>query len=155
MKIRLTHIYNCPHNEFIELLQSTNSFRFVTWPLLIFEPTQGNWPERWEIGRYEFRIRLLGLLPMGTQRVNISNPTTEEVGQVVLRDNGEGSLMQRWDHWIFTQPLAENKTQYTDEIEVRARYIAPLLTPLCALFALIFYAHRQRRWRAYLAIKKR
>ncbi|MBS7808600.1 hypothetical protein [Variovorax sp. PCZ-1] len=156
MKIRLTSVYDYPHHEFVELLRGTESFRFITWPILSFQPASGIWPERWEIGRDVFRFRLFGILPVGSQQISISNPSNgfASDGSVVLRDDGSGTLMQRWDHWITTKSLGDNQTLYVDEVEVHARYLPLVFTPFCALFALAFYAHRQRRWKKYLLHKK-
>jgi hypothetical protein len=52
------------------------------------------------------------------------------------------------DHWITIAPgAADGTTHYTDRVEIEAG----LLTPLIAGFARVFYAHRQRRWRALAA----
>jgi hypothetical protein len=93
VKIRLTSIYDCPHHEFLELLQGTESFPFITWPILSFQPASGTWPERWEIGRDVFRFRLFGILPMGSQQINITDPSQGFApgGSVVLRDDGSGN----------------------------------------------------------------
>jgi hypothetical protein len=156
MKIRLVTIYDCPHLEFVEYVQLTESFRFITWPILTFQPERGAWPERWQMGRDMFHLRLFGVVPMGSQQINISNPSLgiASDGSVMLRDDGHGTLMQHWDHWITVKPHKINQTYYVDEIEVSARFLAPLLTPLCRLFAFLFYAHRQRRWKKFIKHKK-
>lgn len=64
-----------------------------------------------------------------------------------MRDNGQGLLMRRWDHRILLQALPDGRTLYTDEVEVVARHLPWLMTPLSTLFAQVFYRHRQRRWR--------
>ena len=157
MKIRLAAVFDCPHAEFVEHLQRTESFRFITWPILTFQPTIGNWPVQWQIGHDRFDLRFFGLIPMGNQEINISNPSHGVVahGSVVLRDDGQGTLMRRWDHWIFTKPFGENQTHYVDEVEVIARYLPIFMTALFAVFAFAFYAHRQRRWKKYLLIKRK
>ncbi|TAG27127.1 MAG: hypothetical protein EAZ37_06350 [Burkholderiales bacterium] len=134
MKIRLETIYDYPHTEFVKHLQRTESFRFITWPILSFDPANGSWPERWETGRNLFRCLFLGIAPMGKQHINISYPSqgVEANGLFVLRDDGEGTLMQRWDHWIYAKPHGENQTHYVDEVVVRARYLSPIMTPFSA-----------------------
>jgi hypothetical protein len=135
MKIRLSTVLDCPNDEFIAHLQSTASFRFITWPVLIFEPQSGVWPDLWpEDSRGVFRFRLFGILPLGSQQINISNPShgIASDGSVVLRDDGQGTLMQRWDHWITATPRGDQQTHYIDEVELRSRYLPWALTPLCA-----------------------
>ena len=93
-------------------------------------------------------MRLLGLLPMGPQTVRISiEPPRQAGGWPTLRDNGEGLLMRRWDHRITLEPLPDGTTLYTDDVEVVARHLPWLMTPLSTAFAQVFYWHRQRRWR--------
>lgn len=117
--------------------------------MVYFRPAQGRaWPSHWGPGELPLRMRLLGVLPMGSQTVRVSlEPPEDPSGWPTLRDNGEGLLMRRWDHRIFLRALPDGSTLYTDEIEVTARHLPWLMTPLSTLFAHVFYRHRQRRWR--------
>ena len=87
---------------------------------------------------------LFGFIPLGWQAIVISLPEPRGNTRFV-RDNGHSPLIRRWDHWITIEPSEDGKrTRYTDTVEVEAG----LLTPVIAAFARVFYAHRQRRWRA-------
>ncbi|WP_374137484.1 hypothetical protein [Sphingomonas sp.] len=77
------------------------------------------------------------------QRIDISKPMPGP-NRYQMRDNGSGDLIKRWDHWITIEPIAPDRCRYTDEVEVSAG----IFTPFIWLFALVFYAHRQSRWRA-------
>jgi hypothetical protein len=61
--------------------------------------------------------------------------------------NEHGSLAKMWNHRIRVEPLSNSVVRYTDEIEIGAG----ILTPLIWVFAHIFYRHRQRRWKNLLA----
>ena len=150
MRMRLSTTLNAPPEWVAAHLQSTAVFRHITAPLVRFAPAGGAaWPARWEPGSLQVRMRLLGTLPMGAQTVRIAlESPAEPGGWPTLRDNGEGLLMRRWDHRITVQPLADGRTRYTDDIDVAARYLPWLMTPLSAAFAHVFFRHRQRRWRA-------
>ena len=50
--------------------------------------------------------------------------------------------MRNWNHLIRIEPEGAG-SRYTDEIEIGA---GPL-TPLISLYAKLFYRYRQRRWR--------
>ncbi len=52
-------------------------------------------------------------------------------------------LVRRWDHLVRVRPEGDGHTRYSDEIEIEAG----LLTPIVWLFAEVFYRHRQRRWK--------
>lgn len=149
MHIHLSTPLNAPPEWVAAQLQSTAVFRHITAPLMRFRPARGAaWPARWAPGELPVRMRLLGLLPMGGQTVRISvEPPRQPGGWPTLRDNGEGALMRRWDHRITLQPLPGGRTLYTDEVEVVARHLPWLMTPVSAAFAWVFYRHRQRRWR--------
>jgi hypothetical protein len=149
MRIHLSTPLNAPPEWVASQLQSTAVFRHITAPLVQFRPAPGaQWPARWEPGDLTLRMWLLGVLPMGSQTVRISvEPAAKPGGWPTLRDNGEGMLMRRWDHRITLQPLPDGRTLYTDEVDVAARYLPWVMTPLSAVFAQVFYRHRQRRWR--------
>lgn len=118
----------------------------VSAPLIRFkrlEPPE--LPETWEQGQYKVGMRLFGIIPIGWQVVGLELlPPRGEIWSV--RDNGHGALIRTWDHVIEVSPKGEG-THYTDRVTVDAGW----LTAPVALFARIFYAHRQRRWRALVA----
>lgn len=131
-------------------LQTTALFRYITAPLLQFATVHGPWPAHWPLGDTELRFSLFGLLPMGRQTARISVHPCDGIPGAwpLLRDNGTGQLMRVWDHRITVHSLpgAPERTCYTDEVFVRARHLPWVMTPLSAMFAWVFYRHRQRRW---------
>ena len=153
MRVHLSTPLSAPPEWVAAQLQSTAVFRHITAPLIQFHPARGTeWPTHWAPGELALHMRLLGVLPMVPQTVRISiEPAAQRGGWPTLRDNGEGVLMRRWDHRITLQPLSDGRTLYTDDIEVIARHLPWLMTPLSALFAQVFYRHRQRRWRQLAA----
>lgn len=153
MRVRLSTPLHAPPEWVAAQLQSTSVFRHVTAPLVRFKrPGGAPWPTHWSPGDLPLQMRLLGLLPMGSQTVRISiEPSAQAGAWPTLRDNGEGTLMRRWDHRITLQPLPDGRTLYTDDIDVVARHLPGLMTPLSAAFAQVFYRHRQRRWRQLAA----
>ncbi len=116
----------------------------VAAPLIRFTPKgETRFPDVWQPGEYRAWMWLYGLVPIGWQAVVISTPDPQGEARFV-RDNGYGPLIRRWDHWITVAPGANGGTCYTDQVTIEAG----ALTPLIAAFARVFYAHRQRRWRA-------
>lgn len=117
----------------------------IAAPLIRFVPMGGRgFPQDWEEGEHRTWMFLFGFIPLGWQAIVISRP--EPSGDVrYIRDNGYGPLIRRWDHWIEIAPgKAPGTTRYTDRVTIEAG----VLTALVAAFARVFYAHRQRRWRA-------
>ncbi|MDP4074304.1 hypothetical protein [Acidovorax sp. A1169] len=150
LRIRLTTTLPAPADWVATQLQTTALFRYITAPLLQFATVQGPWPTHWPLGDTELRFALFGLLPMGRQTARISVHPCDGIPGAwpLLRDNGTGQLMRVWDHRITVHSLpgAPGRTCYTDEVFVRARYLPWVMTPLSAVFAWVFYRHRQRRW---------
>jgi len=153
MRVHLATRLNAPPDWVAGQLQATEAFRHVTAPLMRFKPANGApWPPQWTAGTLEVRMWLLGVLPLGRQTVCISIEPAEQPGHwPTLRDNGHGGLMRRWDHRITLEPLPDGTTLYTDDIDVVARHLPWLMTPLSTVFARLFFLHRQSRWRARAA----
>jgi hypothetical protein len=149
LRICLTTTLDAPAGWVARELQTTALFRQITAPLLRFGTVHGPWPAHWPMGDTELRFALFGLLPMGRQTARISVHANEIPGAwPMLRDNGTGQLMRAWDHRITVHSLpgTPERTCYTDEVFVRARYLPWLMTPVSAAFAWVFYFYRQRRW---------
>jgi hypothetical protein len=98
-------------------------------------------PERWTQGStYRFRCYFFGVVPLGVHTILI-----ERIDPVALeiQSREHEALVRHWDHLIRIRPTPEGNALYSDEIEISAG----LLTPLVWAFAQWFYRHRQRRWR--------
>ena len=142
MTVVLTTRLEAPPDRVWELLWRPETLMHVAWPLLRFVPTEPL-PRRWrEGGVYAVKVRLGGVLPIGRQEIRVSSGV--EGDERWLRDDGRGSLVRRWDHRVRVAPSPDGGTRYTDEIDVEAG----ALTPVVRAFAELFYRHRQRRWRA-------
>ena len=114
---------------------------YITSPIIRFVPVEGSFPARWEGRDYQAQIYAFGILPLGQQTIGIEYPPAEGDCRM-LRDNGRGQLIKRWDHWLLVEP-ENGGTHYTDRVDIEAG----ILTPFIALYARMFFAHRQRRWR--------
>lgn len=130
-----------------EQVQSPQLLQHIAAPLLTFHPRDGDFPQTWSPGEYRAGLRLFGLLPVGEQVIGIEYPPSGAPdGGHVLRDNGRGGLVTRWDHLMLIAP-ENGGTRYTDRVEIEAG----MVTGLAAAFAGYFYRHRQRRWRQLIA----
>jgi len=142
--VSLSTTLECTPEQVWERLQTSALLLHVAAPLIRFTPTGcAPFPALWTPGEYRARMWLFGVIPIGWQAVVIGVPPADGDTRF-LRDNGYGPLIRRWDHWISIAPGPDGTTHYTDRVTIEAG----LLTPLIAAFARVFYAHRQRRWRA-------
>lgn len=127
-----------------EHVMTSRLMRHVSWPLTLFSPlSPPELPEVWDAGDYRVRMRSLWVVPLGEQTVSISFPTGAN-GEFIMRDNGHGQMVKRWDHVIRIGPSADGQaTLYRDEVEVEA---GPLTLPVWA-WANFLFRWRQDRWR--------
>ncbi len=143
---RTVHLAASPERVW-EHVQTPHLMQHVGSPMIRFVPVGGgSFPEQWSVGEHKAWLYLFGFLPLGWQVIGIELPAPEP-GRYRLRDNGYSPMIRRWDHRIMVESDGEG-TRYTDEIEVDAG----LLTPVVAWGANLFFAHRQRR---LLALDKR
>lgn len=150
MRMTLTTRLDCPIETVWTQVHRPELLQHIAWPLIRFTyRDDGMPPVRWTQGRYRVGMWSFGIIPLGQQWVGIEYPEGTSVtnGRAVLRDNGSGTLIHKWDHWIFLEDVGGGQTRYTDRLDVEAG----VLTPFVWLFARIFYGHRQRRWRALVA----
>ena len=140
MLINISTYLPCMPSVAIEHANSPQLLLHIAKPLVTFtaiEPPQ--FPVTWVDGTYWVSMRLFGSISLGRQAIVISHPPADVF---TLRDNGHSALIQTWDHIITIAP-AGSGTLYRDRVIIEARW----LTPLVWFFALLFYLHRQRRWR--------
>lgn len=145
MKVRLTTRIDLPADEVWRRLIMPETLAAISSPVIRFQFPEGDKPMKWADGEVvEPKLYMFGVIPLGKQSIVPSIHLSErEPWPKVLRDNGHSWLIETWDHWIHVKPDAEGGTRYRDEVEVRAG----MITPLIWMFARLFYAHRQRRWR--------
>lgn len=145
--VTLSTRLDCTADETWERVRTAALLLHVAAPLIRFTPKgDTRFPQKWAPGEYRAWMWLFGVIPIGWQAVVISEPPPDGATRFI-RDNGYGPLIRRWDHWIAIAPGEGGTTHYTDQVTIEAG----LLTPLVAGFARVFYAHRQRRWRALAA----
>ena len=140
-----THLAAPPERISAEIMRPALLLH-VSAPMLRFQPIDPPaLPETWRDGQYKLRMLAFGILPVGWQTVGLeTQPMRGEVWSI--RDNGHGAMIKTWDHMIEVAPDGDG-SRYTDRVTVDAGW----LTPFVALFARIFYRHRQRRWRRLVA----
>jgi hypothetical protein len=140
MLINISTYLPCMPSIAIKHANSPQLLLYIAKPLVRFvalEPPQ--FPLTWADGTYRVSMRLFGIIPLGKQAIVISHPPADIF---TLRDNGHSALIRTWDHTITITPSGTG-TLYRDQVVIEAG----LLTPLVWSFALLFYHHRQRRWR--------
>ena len=147
MKIIVTSTLNIPFEQVRRLILRPDTMHAISRPIMYFKPlSPAGFPEHWDhLRTYKVKLTLLGFIPLGWQVIKPEvRKDTKEL--FVMVDAGSGQLTKQWDHSITIQRDG-SETRYRDEVDVQAMF--PLLTPIIASFAWIYYHHRQRRWRNF------
>jgi hypothetical protein len=145
MFAHISTVFDCTPKQLWEEISRPSSLKFVSAPLLHFESlAEGELDNEWVVGKtYALRLSLFGFLPAGRHNITIANIDRKNN---IIESKERGTLSPVWNHTIRFHALEGNKLHYTDEIEIRAG----LLTPMIWAFAHLFYRHRQRRWKKLL-----
>ena len=141
MRMSLETKLQCSLEQAVAEVKTLRLHEYVTHPMVTFQPIEpSSFPEAWGEGRYWVNMKLFGFLPFGRQAIVISYPTEER--NFTLRDNGYSAMIKKWDHRITIEKTGSG-VLYRDEVRISAG----ILTPIIWFFALVFYSHRQRRWK--------
>ena len=148
MIARISSHFPCSESELWQRIIEPRSLQFVAAPLLTFVPVEaGALEEEWQVGRdYPLQLYSLNVIPLGRHSIRLV--TIDRSTNTILSEE-RGSLARVWNHRIHFQQVAPGKLAYTDEIEIKASW----LTPLIWAFAQVFYRQRQRRWKVLLKRK--
>jgi hypothetical protein len=142
MRVYVESVLACPPERVWAEVQTPRLLLEIIDPLLRFEPVdEDTFPQTWAEGTtvrlrtYAFRV-----LPLGDHAIHVErvDPSHREI-----QTREHSRLIRRWDHRIRVRPTPDGHTLYSDEIDIDAG----LLTPLVWLFAQGLYRHRQRGWR--------
>lgn len=138
MIIKRTSLFPADRATVFSRLTRLETLRYIALPYASFEPLNCGDELVWEEGgSFEFSFRLFRFIPFGVHRINVVS-FDKEKGIYTEESNPHIPV---WNHRIYLTE-EENVTHYTDEVEIYAGW----KTPFVALWAKMFYAHRQRKW---------
>lgn len=148
MRVRLDLLLDCPADAAWEALHSPAVFRAVSGPITTAESLEPEgFPDRWPGGEHRVRLRMLGVLPMGSQVIRLRDETLLDGTRVVHDEGGPISgpmtIVTFWHHRMAVAPnplSPETRTRFHDTLEVRAG----LLTPFAWLGFAVFWQLRGR-----------
>jgi hypothetical protein len=142
MRCFVQTILDCPPELVWDAVQTSSLLQDVIRPLITLEPVGAeSFPERWTDGMsVRCRVYLFGIFFLGVRMLQFER--IDQIGREI-KTREKDPVVRRWDHRIRVEPMSGVRAHYSDEIEIDAG----ILTPLVWLFAEGFYRHRQRRWR--------
>ncbi len=149
MFVRVSTQLNCTENALWEKICKLESLRFIASPILTFVPISPDaLNSEWRVGRdYRFKLYLLKYIPVGLHTIEL---VTMDKNQNLIVSHESGQLAPVWNHTISFREIKPGLVSYRDEIEIRARW----LTPVVYVFAHVFYRYRQRRLKILLQNKQ-
>jgi hypothetical protein len=114
-----------------QMLNDPQALGQVVAPLLELEPVgHRRFPTTWTPGDHLVRTRLLGLLPIGDQRIRLT--VSERAGARILEDSGgpvSGALaiVREWRHRMAVSSLPNGHTLYRDRLDFSAGALTPIV----------------------------
>jgi hypothetical protein len=118
-------------NDVWEMLHDPVALGEIVAPLLELEPVgHRRFPPRWNSGDHFVRLRLLGLLAIGDQRIRLTESRRADAR--ILEDSGgpiSGAigLVSTWRHRMAVSPLPGGRTFYRDRLDISAGVLTPLV----------------------------
>lgn len=141
MIVRVTTELDAPAQKVWELLKRKQTFLYVTRGVMSI-PDAKDWPEEQREGlKMRGRLRFFHLVPGWEHEICVDS-VDEDRREV--RTTERGGFVKAWNHLLKVEPFSEERSRYTDEIEIDAG----VLTPMVWAFAHLFYRYRQARWRS-------
>ncbi len=137
--VKLTSVFPASKEEVFKLLQEFKMLSQIAYPYITFKPV--NYSEKliWKEGEtFVFRAKLLGIIPFGIHKINVIS-FSQDKG---IYTNEQNTYVSIWNHEIVLKELVEQKTEYTDIVEIYAGW----KTYFVYIWAKLFYAHRQKKW---------
>jgi hypothetical protein len=83
---------------------------------------------------------LFGFMPLWVHQISFKDISDSEM---TMLTHECGGVIKTWNHNIIVQRIDTDSCNYTDNVEIKAG----VLTPLIWLYAHLFYRYRQFRWR--------
>ena len=110
-------------------------------PMATFKSKINETEMKWEINKeYIFKLFIYGFLPFGDHKIILKKLDKENK---IILSNEYNKIVKIWNHLIIIENLGENEIKYTDEVEI----YAGIFTLFTAIWAKLFYKHRQKKWK--------
>jgi hypothetical protein len=140
MIVRVSTDLEIPADLAWETVKKPETFRYIVRGVLGVKELD-EVPEDWGEGlTVRVRLYFFHVIPAWKHEIRIVR-VDEAALEIYTNEHGGG--VRKWNHRITIEPLSSETCRYTDEIDIGAGPI----TPLVWAYAHAFYRYRQRRWR--------
>jgi hypothetical protein len=140
IRITISSILNNSAEKIWNRLLDVETLIYICKPMAIFKPTAKEKHLKWELNKeYMFKLFIYGFVPFGNHRIILEK--IDETNKIITSKE-RNTIVKIWNHKITMENNEENKTKYTDEVEI----YAGIFTLFVAVWGVLFYKHRQRKW---------
>jgi hypothetical protein len=138
--INIATILDAGADRVWRLIKKPSTFLFVVRGVLGVSGGK-NWPETWREGEMvTTRLWPFHIVPAWRHQLRvISVSDTERTMKTVEH----GGPLRKWDHTLRVEPIAENRSRYTDRLQIEAGMLNWVAWPLVQAF----FRYRQMRLR--------
>lgn len=121
-------------------VKTTSAFLYVTRGFLGFSGSN-RFPAQWQEGdTIHTRIWFFHIIPALWMHYLRVERVDDAMREIQFRE--QGGVITTWDHLSRVEETPDGRARYTDQIDMKAG----MLTPLVGLFAHIVYHYRQACW---------
>jgi len=139
MTVRKTSVFPASEKEVFKRLQKLKTLQYIAYPLATFTPVDGNNKLIWKAGsKSSYNFKLFGIIPFGIHTIKVIHFGLNN-GILTHEKNKHVPV---WNHKIIIKRIDDNRTKYTDIVDIEAGW----KTPFIYLWAVCFYTYRQKSW---------
>ena len=139
MRVLLKLVLDCDPLDAWQALRDPKVFRQASGPFTTVRSLEpGGFAETWAPGEHRVAVSALGLVPIGTQVIDLE--MTERSGGIhVLRDSGHGEsgllgMVTKWEHTMAVSSAGRGKTLYRDRLVIDVGPLTVVAWPMFWLF---------------------
>ena len=140
IKIIVSSILNNSAEKIWNKILNIETLIYICKPMITFKSKTKENNMKWELKKeYIFRLFIYGFLPFGNHSIILEK--IDENNKIIISKE-HNNIITIWNHIIKMENNGEKSIKYTDEVEI----YAGIFTFFVAIWSIIFYKHRQKKW---------
>ena len=140
IRITISSILDNSSEKIWNKLLDVETLIYICEPLATFKTKEKNLI-KWELNKeYVFKLFIYRFIPFGNHKIILEK--IDENSKIIISKE-HNSIVKIWNHKIRMEDKGENCIKYTDEVEL----YAGVFTSFVAIWGIIFYKHRQKKWK--------
>jgi len=141
IKIIVSSILNNSSDKIWDKILNIETLIDICKPMATFKLATKEKYREWELNNeYIFKLFIYGFIPCGNHRIILER--IDEENKIIISKE-HNNIVKIWNHIIKMENKGEEYIRYTDEVEI----YAGIFTLFVAIWSIIFYKHRQKKWK--------